>query len=783
MSIERVVLILRERGHLACTSLAAAGLLFAAADARADITLSNRVATTPRHSFTLDDTGLPAQLDIRVVTNDIPLAWRTQKELPAALLRYLGRGPQLASPMRIEAVVDKATVVAKAETPAAIQKTDKGVEAVAARQASPLKGRLRLLYAEDGSLTGQITYDSAGAPLEKLDLVMELSGPVDTAIAGNPVAGGTGVTLPPSYGSLPSESGMLWRNGATPTGDGGAQKGRVSHFFLGNGDRGFTWLPHAAEGYVLGEKEPSMSVERSKDGVIVWRIALVNKEPLKGERTAGFTLLTHPSRVRSATRRREQWQPWTETVAQPALTAEARGPLAGRDVLLRADAGSVHEAFASRALLAGPAGGDALSAAATTADRFPIGLFRYLSAPHTALAAQLRPDAVALATSGASPAPDRMALGRALLHDVGVDVAGLADTVGAAGVLRALESFGMFSDDGNTEFLPYWRTTGILRYGEDFNADAKDRFAATTTDPNARVRVSAFIRPDGVVPQRGPARQTLLVIVNEGTNAVRGQLYILQPSYLFGSRNAIRISSLHSQFDFTHIPGDGDWRRTVVEGTTPSAIGKNAKLAVDKADPELDAPPLMDLESGGYVALADRGDPKVSKLLGPAYAVKEPFEVYGPIYVPARGFRLVWGAGRGEFASGINGMVVQKDTQAPMSDVPVHIFKGVVDDVSAIADVRQDPRRVATVQTGKDGCFRQELPRQELPRRQYTVMAEVAGKLYLMVQSPKYTCMMTVGKSAVQADMPLDGHLEWPSLTVREGKWMDCIIEAGPAAP
>ena len=54
-------------------------------------------------------------------------------------------------------------------------------------------------------------------------------------------------------------------------------------------------------------------------------------------------------------------------------------------------------------------------------------------------------------------------------------------------------------------------------------------------------------------------------------------------------------------------------------------------------------PPLMDLESGGYVRLVDRGDP--TKKYGPAYKVKELFEVYGPVYVPPRGMRLLYGSG------------------------------------------------------------------------------------------------------------------------------------------
>jgi hypothetical protein len=614
----------------------AVATLFATA-AHADLTLSNRTVTASMHIYTVDDTGLPAQLEIRAATNDIPLAFRLQKTpLPAAWLRRIGRGPQLAGPMRIEAVIDKAPVVVKADAPATLQKTDAGVEAASTWQAGALKGRLSLMYADNGVMTGQLIYDSKGVELERLDLVLEISGPVDTAIAGNPADAVSGKPLPMNYGSLDPDPGMLWINGPTPSGDGSLQKGRLSHFFLGNGDRGFTWLTQAGDDTAITDKEPSMSVERKPDGIMIWRIALANKSPRSGERTAAFTLLTHPSRRAAPGRRYEQWQPWNETAAVSPLNAAARGTLTGSNLLVRADAGSVQETTAARALLTGVAGGEAHSIAATLADRFPIGLFRYLSGRHTALGAQVRTDAATLTTSGASPAPDRMALGRALLHDIGVDVSGLANPVEAARVVQALEEFGYFRDDGQTEFLPYWRTASLLRYGEE--SLAKNGFAVETEDPSARVRVSAFIRPDG------NWRKALFVIVNEGTNEVRGQLYVQQPTYVFGGFNKTYVHDIYGRLNFSRIPGDSDWSAGRVILTVPSWISPNTKVNIKRGmNPAVVVPPLMDLESGGYVRLVEHGDP--TKKYGPAYAVKEFFEVYGPVYVPARGMRLLYGSG------------------------------------------------------------------------------------------------------------------------------------------
>jgi hypothetical protein len=643
-----IALQLHKRGHMAQTSFAAATLLLAAATTRADIAVSNRLVTTFRNVITVDDTGLPAQIEIRALTNDLPLAWRAEKERPATLIKRIGRGPQLAAPLRLEAVIDKAMFVAMADAPAELVKTDKGIEATGTWQADKLKGRLRLVYAEDGSMTCQVTYDAQGTALERLDVVMELDGPVDTAIAGNPDGLSKEKSLPPGYGTLGSKSGVLWLNGKNPEGDGKFQKGIVSHFFLGNGDRGFTWL--AGEGLVLDKDAPSMSVELSREKVTQWKIALVNKSPRSGEKTATFTFLIHPARAKVADRRLTQWQPWSEKAATPALDAAARGSLAGTNVLVRAEAASVCEVAATRALLEGTAGGEALDAGATLADRFPLGLFRYLAAPHTALAAQLRPNAVALTSAGASPALDRMALGRALLHDIGVDLGGLVNCVGAADVARALEEFGYFESDGQTEFLPYWRTEGIFHFGEDFEAEADKGFAVTAESPTARTKVSAFIRATGVEKTRYKGavnrRKTLFVLVNEGTKAVREYLLIQNPQYLFGGPNKVQVGQIYSQLDFSYLAGDGDWNPSRVVTYTPEIYprgGPELKI-VNRIIDRSHMSELMDLETGGFVRLGKtQGKPR-GKFAGDNF-LKNGWQMYGPIYVPPRGMRLLYGAG------------------------------------------------------------------------------------------------------------------------------------------
>ena len=758
-------------------------LLAAVVTLSAEEAVSDRTVTTARYIFTVEDTGLPAQLVIPATKSDIPLAWRAEEERPSSLIKRIGRGPQLASPMRLEAVVDGLSVVVKADAPAELAKTDQGIEASGTWQADKLKGNLRVVYADDGSMSGQVTYDAGGTDLERLALVVELDGPVDTAIAGNLAEFPREEHMSIKYGTLDTKPGILWLNGNNPEGDGKLHKGQVSHFFLGNGDRGFTWL--AGDGLVIDNGEPSMSVELSREKVTQWRIALVNKSPRRGERTANFTILTHPAREKADDRRLTQWQSWSDKAATPGLTVGERS--ACQDDLVRADAGSVCEAAATRTVLEGVAGGEALDAVVTLADRFPLGMFRYLASPHTALAAQLRPDAAALTSAGASSAPDRMALGRALLHDIGVDVSGLARRMEAATVLRALDEFGYFENDGKTEFLPYWRTGGIFQYGEAFEGDAG--FAVTAENPTARTKVSAFIRPTAAeIVKNKPVirRKTLFVLVNEGTNAVREYLYIWNPNYVFGGFNRLQAEQIYSQLDFSGLAADGDWQRNRVERTLPELIKDRAGRATGLAKSNGSISrnhmsELMDVESGGIVRMAEREIQFAKDFYGDDF-VKNGFQLYGPVYVPPRGMRLLFGEGRVDLPHGVAGRVVDKKTGRPLA-VPVHLYRGQIKP-SETPDLTKLKDGLTTVQSDADGRFR-------CPGFSGgTIFAEVAGKMYPTRPQVRIRNDGVVLGAEPRGDAednhtwPATGlYQQWPNnISGGDGKWVDVVIEADAPA-
>lgn len=578
---------------------------------QAQVKLEGTVITAPRLTITVDKSGLPAQIAIKPAPDELPYPLRAAGVTPTdADLLGFGRGPQLRAPIRLQASIGGQMLTAEPAKPAAPAAAEGGVTCQAELQAGALRATLRVRYAADGAFSGELTYGGQNVDLDKLELVLDLAGACDTIVAGVPV-GASGAAYPDSAGSLGPGEGVVWKN--VP--DSGQDKaprlpGVLTHAFLGSGDRGFTWLTPGATGFAVDAKLPSMLVERDKQGAVTWRIAIVNA-PAKAKdvRTVTFALLAHPAKFRAAGRRMEQWKPWTGAAATPALEWAARKP--GLD-LVRADAATVHEALAARVLLEGPAGGDAASSAATLADTFPIGLFRYLAAPHTGLSGQLRTNAGKLAAPGASPACDRMAIGRALLHDIGLDARGLGQRAAAVNLVAALDAFGYFKDDGKTEFLPYWRAGDFVRYGEAFTRG--NVFEVTEENRMARAHVSVFLRPSAANPAK---LQALFVVVNEGDQPARERFYVLKPERLFGGANALTPAAIIKGWDFSGIPGDSDWRRDTMIGSVSRPEGGGRFV-------------LKDVEDGGFVQQAGTGGG---------------MEIYGKLFVPARGLRLLLGTG------------------------------------------------------------------------------------------------------------------------------------------
>jgi hypothetical protein len=585
--------------------LAVGGMASAAAAAPA---LEGRTVATDRLRIALAPSGLPEQIAIQPAEEELPLEVRGKLgEIPPGLLRAIGRGAQLRGPIRLEATIDGKNIPAEVAKAAAPQLADGRVTGGSEVRFGPLTAQWQVSYGS-ADLQADLTL-AGGAEVDELALVIEIAGPVDTVVpVALPIA-----KLEPAPPDLflpaPGE-GVVWANGAAP----GTPPGVVRHVFVGSGDRGWTWLCDDKEGWPVDRKAPTMTLTRDAAGAITWRVLFVNRRTgVKDGTTLRFALLTHPARTAPADDRRQAWLKWpapTNTTATPTVSRQALvAPAIPADAVLRADTATAYEALCPYAVLSGPAGGDAISLQQDHVSLYPIPFFRYLAGTHTGQVRRLLPNAARLISPGAERRLDRSLIARCLLHDIGLDAAGLAHLADAATVVKALHAFGCFEPDGATEFIPYWRTARILRYGEVFVEG--DAFALDAEDPVGRVYVSVYRRP---VRPGAPQTRTLILIANEGDQPVRDQLYVLDPLRLFGGGNRLTDADVVGSYDFSNLPDDSDWGK-------PGVLSNRYKSSAV----------LKDMEDNGTVRLV---------------ADKDGMEVYGPhIFVPARGFRLLYGTG------------------------------------------------------------------------------------------------------------------------------------------
>jgi hypothetical protein len=242
-----------------------------------------------------------------------------------------------------------------------------------------------------------------------------------------------------------------------------------------------------------------------------------------------------------------------------------------------------------------------------------IEVFRYLSGAPAGLPGVVQADPATQSRAGADAGATRILIGRAVSHGLAVDGKAIAHRADLLRAVKALAACGLFDEKAAVETVPGWRSGGIARYGEEFKADGG--FELSAENPVARVHTTAFVMPRG----KGPAgpRQTLFMIVNEGDKPVREQFYVTKPQAAFGGPNKASAKGLTGSWNYQGLPADSDWRKEVLVGSTPGT-----EKGLDAA--------LVDLEDGGFVAQT---------------TATPDLEVYGPLFIAARSYRLVWGSG------------------------------------------------------------------------------------------------------------------------------------------
>ena len=279
--------------------------------------------STLKHEVTVSDAGLPAQLIIKPDARDLPLERRAAPAMVTpAELEAAGRGPQLRAPMRLEVIVGGQRLPAQATAKAKLVRTWKSeLEYQAQLQIGPVPAMLTVRYDCDGSLHGRLVYGGpTAAQVDALELVTDLSGPVDMAFSASD---GGGMAAADVWDcGLPEKPGVVWDlakmeplelfySRFTPW------------FWLGSGDRGFSWFSVSDQGWLLDRAGTSMIVERDAAGKVTWRVKFVNHPvAVQGEHEVTWSLLVHPAKPKPAKYRLHAWQyrsGWSEGYAVEAM--------------------------------------------------------------------------------------------------------------------------------------------------------------------------------------------------------------------------------------------------------------------------------------------------------------------------------------------------------------------------------------------------------------------------------------------------------------------------------
>ncbi len=261
---------------------------------------------TLKHRFTLDASGLPAQIAIRPHERNLPLELRNGGEVPASVLREIGRGDQLRAPMRLIGVFDgereEAQVVAPAQ---AVRVGESEIVYASTMRLGAFTVELVTRYDVDGSMHVELVYGSeAPARIDRFELVSDILGTVDLMLSDT---GGGGMTGADRWEcALPDETGILWDSSLTQMDM--FYSRFIPWFWFGSADRGWSYFSDSAEGWVLDRDGSAMDLERNADGDVTWRVTFVNHPvELEGRRSIAFSILTHPAKPKPDNFRRYAW--------------------------------------------------------------------------------------------------------------------------------------------------------------------------------------------------------------------------------------------------------------------------------------------------------------------------------------------------------------------------------------------------------------------------------------------------------------------------------------------
>jgi hypothetical protein len=262
---------------------------------------------TLKHRFTIDESGLPAQIAIVPDPRELPLELRTGGQATPDVLQTIGRGAQFRAPMRLEAVVGGKPVRAKVVTPAKAIRTGKSeIEYASTLEIGSMPAELKIRYDCDGSFRASLRYGGdTPVKIDRLELVTDVAGIVDLAVSDTGQGMGD-VNSDRGECGLPNKPGVVWDS--TMTRLELFYSRFVPSFWFGSADRGWSYYCDSDRGWILDRNGSSMQLERNKNGEVTWRVAFVNHSAeVTGRRTIDFAILTHPAKPKPENFRQHAW--------------------------------------------------------------------------------------------------------------------------------------------------------------------------------------------------------------------------------------------------------------------------------------------------------------------------------------------------------------------------------------------------------------------------------------------------------------------------------------------
>jgi len=584
---------------------------------------------TLKHRIVVDESGLPQQFFIKPSRRSLPLEMRDkQVELEDPALVAVGRGAVLRAPMRLEAAAEGNRLEAQVVKPATVShESDGRVSYASELKAGPIALKLTTTYECDGAITVNINYKT-DAPVESLELLLDINGPVTHAFRGLPAdfrpdafdRAALDVSLPEDNDTVVWSSLTDWL---------GARRPFVNYLYFGSLDRGFTWLCDGAAGFRVEADAPMFLIQRDRAGQSTARIFFINQEIEAAQGEATFALLAHPSQPRDAGARSTQWLEWSNAVTQIPdgvnnTTLVAREHQPHQAGALSAGA---FESFAAQIELKGFAGADMLSVSQDNLRLYPASLFAVMAGPYRGVPVRVYPNIRETIPAGERASYDRQIAARAIIYDIGADVEGFRQPVEVIRLVQILDDFGYFGAD-DIEVLPYWRNSSFLRYGEDWQED--EMFKLSEDDPAARVYVTAFKKPFERGGKRG--HETLIIVLNENDTPVNERLHVLDTEKVFGGPNMHVANDMFGMLNFNVVPQEGDWELEKVKRQYAARQRGRINTAGAQSWLGKDAlpPVLRDMEDNGFVEYSPS-----------RYA--PPPEVYGPLFIYPRDYRIVYG--------------------------------------------------------------------------------------------------------------------------------------------